>query len=211
MRILPADQGIPEALNIIQHGGIVAHATETCYGFACDLTNPEAIQTLFLLKDRPDMQQVSALFPSVSAAKEWVEWNERAEELAEKYLPGPLTMILPLKTDQRSMINDQHTLGVRISSHPIAQNLAEIAHVPLSTTSANLHGMPSAYSAEDIVDQFREREIQPDLILDSGVLPALSPSTVIAIEGGMMRIVRQGLILVAEISEENSFKTHCSW
>lgn len=211
VRILPADQGIPEALNIIQHGGIVAHATETCYGFACDLTNPEAIQTLFLLKDRPDMQQVSALFPSVSAAKEWVEWNERAEELAEKYLPGTLTMILPLKTDHRSLINDQHTLGVRVSSHPIAQKLAEIAHVPLSTTSANLHGMPSAYSAEDIVDQFREREIQPDLILDSGVLPALSPSTVIAIEGGMMRIVRQGLILVAEISEENSFKTHCSW
>ena len=197
MRILPADQGIPEALTIIQHGGIVAHATETCYGFACDLTNSQAIQTLFLLKNRPDMQQVSALFPSVDAAKEWVEWNEKAEQLAEKYLPGPLTMILPLKTGQRLTINDQHTLGVRISSHPIAQHLAEIAHVPLSTTSANLHGMPSAYSAEEIVDQFREREIQPNLILDSGKIPHVEASTIVSLENGTMRIVRQGTMIIS--------------
>lgn len=196
MRILPADSGRDEGVAILRSGGIVAHATETCYGFACDLTNPAALQKLFLLKNRPDQQPVSALFLSIEEAKKWVEWNELAEELARKYLPGPLTIVLPLKSGKRQAMSDQRTLGVRISSYPIAQTLAELSHVPLSTTSANLHGKPSAYSAEEIVEQFEHCEIQPDLILDSGSIPRAEASTVVSVMNGTMRVVRQGSIIL---------------
>jgi L-threonylcarbamoyladenylate synthase len=215
MRILPAATGLDEALAVLRDGGIVAHATETCYGFACDLSNPDAVTNLFVLKNRSFDQPVSALFASAEEAKKFVEWNDRAEELAKKHLPGPLTLILPFRSNapyrlfplpppapiestqqpnfQLSTLNSQLSLGVRVSSHPLAQRLAAAFGNPLSTTSANLHGQPNPYSIDDIVRQFENEEIQPDLILDSGVLTPTPPSTVIDLtnEG---RTLRKGTI-----------------
>src|SRR3989338_1205412 len=99
MRILPAStEGIEAALAVLARGETVMHATETCYGFACDLTNPEAVARLFKIKQRSPDQPVSALFSSIDEAKKYVEWNDRAGELAKEFLPGPLTVILPMKT-----------------------------------------------------------------------------------------------------------------
>lgn len=196
VRILPADQGLKQAVEVIRGGGVVAHATETCYGFACDLTNPKAVERVFLLKDRPEEQAVSALFSSIEEAKKWVEWNEKAEELAQKYLPGALTIILPVHVGalHETPLRGQGTMGIRISSHSIAQKLAELAGVPLSTTSANLHGKPSTYSAGEILEQFTDRDRQPDLILDSGALPIVQPSTVVMVKNNKVEVVRRGSI-----------------
>lgn len=190
MRILPiTDSAVAEALRILRNGGVVAHATETCYGLACDLTNAEAVAKLFQIKHRTESQPVSALFPSVEEAKKYVQWNTRAEELAEEHLPGPLTLILPLRTDApmtlfpipRSPKSEARSpsIGIRISSHPLAMRLVTTFGNPLSTTSANLHGKPNPYSAQDILAQFGDQLIQPDLIIDSGVLSPTPPSTVI--------------------------------
>jgi L-threonylcarbamoyladenylate synthase len=216
MNIIPfSDQAIIEAIAILKNGGVIAHATETCYGLACDLSNIDAVKKLFAIKQRPEHQPVSGLFESVDQAKQYVEWNERAEELAAQYLPGPLTIILPMKDEapkqlhaiagrqkaegreQESMLLSDDsllttTLGIRISSSPIAQSLVEAFASPLSTTSANVHGQPNPYSAEDIANQFAEQLMQPDLILDSGTLPKNPPSTVINLTGGTEQEVRAG-------------------
>ncbi len=71
------------------------------------------------------------------------------------------------------------TVGVRISSHPVAQALVRGFSRPMSTTSANVHGQPNPYSVEDIVKQFSDRDAQPDIVLDSGVLPPTPPSKII--------------------------------
>lgn len=215
MRVLPAsNENLEEAVSIIRNGGVVAHPTETCYGFACDLTNPEAVKKLALLKKRPKGQPISALFASLEEAAVWVEWNEKAEELAQQYLPGPLTIILPLKNrggksgaiyryiesveDVSGNAKERKggTLGIRVSSYPIAQKLSELCKVPLSTTSANLHGKPEPYSAEEILEQFRREKLQPDLILDGGSLPPAPPSTVVLVKEGGIDVVRQGGITV---------------
>jgi len=193
VRILPADQGIREAIEVIHSGGIVAHATETCYGFACDLTNPIACKHLYQLKDRPDYLPVSALFLSIEATEEWVIWNEQAMKLAQQNFPGPLTIILPLQRDVLPHLPER-TLGIRISSFPLAMMLAQESGTPLSTTSANVHGAQNPYSAEEILEQFRDRKHQPDLILDSGTLPRVEASTVVSVMNGTMQIVRQGSI-----------------
>lgn len=194
MRVLLAKlpQSMDEAVRVIARGGIVAHATETCYGFACNLTNPEAVSRLFTLKNRSEDHSISALFPSLEKAKEWVEWNEEAEKLAKEYLPGPLTIVLPLKKAK----GNGETLGIRISSHPVAEYLAKYSGVPLSTTSANLHGKPSPYSPEEILEQFRGRSLQPDLILDSGTLDRVAPSTVVQIQKGVLEVLRQGTLRI---------------
>jgi len=175
-------EAVEEACAVMRNGGVIAHATETCYGLACDLSNIEGVRKLFAIKERPESQPVSGLFPSVDAAKEYVEWNARAEELSS-HLPGPLTLILPLRVDAPTTlhpaITPSKTLGVRVSSHLHAQALASAFGSPISTTSANLHGKPNPYSAVDIETQFKEAGVTPDLILDSGVLPPTPPSTVV--------------------------------
>ncbi|MDD5041122.1 MAG: L-threonylcarbamoyladenylate synthase [Candidatus Peribacteraceae bacterium] len=199
MLILPASsQAITQALEILSQGGIVAHATETCYGFACDLSNPAAVQKLFAIKNRSSDQPVSALLPSVEEAKKYVEWNDRAEALAQSHLPGPLTLILPLREDAPQIfptpyaLRPNPTLGSRISSHPLAMELATRFGRPLSTTSANLHGEPSPYTAQEIERQFASSAVQPGLILDSGDLPPAPPSTIIDLSTGDTRTKRQG-------------------
>ena len=214
MKVVPADiNGIHTALRILQDGGVVAHATETCYGLACDLRNPDAVKKLFTIKQRPLDQPVSALFSNIDQAKEYVKWNDEAESLAKKYLPGPLTLILrgkpvaggacpePGRGELRVTGNLETrnskpatSIGIRISSHPIAQQLVTAFGSPLSTTSANLHGRSNPYSSDDIIVQFSGQEFQPDLILDSGTLPHNPPSTVIDLSESGSKIRRQGTI-----------------
>ena len=202
MQILtPSPAAIIQALRILKEGGTVAHATETCYGLACDLTNQEAVEKLFKIKNRPIDQPVSALFPSIKTTEEWVEWNEEARKFAEEHLPGPFTIILPIKqekwncifpTPQPSTINHQpSTLGIRISPHPIATELAQRFGKPLSTTSANVHGKPNPYSTEEIQNQFDGADFKADLVLDSGQLEKKEPSKVVSFCEGTINIVRE--------------------
>lgn len=182
MKILPVtDESIREAVDVIREGGVVAHATETCYGLACDLQNPEAVTKLFKIKERPYDKPVSGLFASVDDAKDVAEWNEDAERLAKEHLPGPLTIILPLYEPKRFFVtpNGGTTIGVRVSSHPVAKALATECAMPISTTSANFHGKPNPYTVADILMQLKNNKILPDLILDSGTLPFVPPSTVV--------------------------------
>jgi L-threonylcarbamoyladenylate synthase len=199
MRILPVDEtGLASALEVLREGGVVAHATETCYGLACDLTNPAAVTKLFAIKQRPLTQPVSALFPSVEDAKRYVEWTAHAEELARLHLPGPLTMILPLRADAPGLLLPTlaggATVGMRVSSHPVAEALAVTFASPLSTSSANVHGLPSPYTAAEIIAQFAGRPDHPDLLLDSGTLPPVPPSTIVDLTGGAPATVRKGPI-----------------
>lgn len=199
MKILAANiSGIKHAIAVLQAGGTVAHATETCYGLACDMANREAVQRLFAIKQRAAHQPVSALFASMETAKAYVQWNARAEELARENLPGPLTLILLLApTAPKPVFPTPNapppgaSLGIRISSHPLAMQLAQEFGGPISTTSANVSGKPNPYSAEDIVAQFQNRELQPDLVLDSGQLAQNSPSTVVNLAEGGEHIVRR--------------------
>ena len=199
MKCLPvSDEAISEALEMLSRGGVIAHATETCYGLACDLTNPDAVAKVFEIKHRPTDKPLSALFESDTQAAKYTEWNDRAQEMSQKHLPGPLTLILPIGSDAPKKLYPSpkggETLGVRISSHSLAQKIVETFEKPLSTTSANIHGKPNPYSAEDIVKQFENEPFQPDLILDSGILPPSPPSTVINLTEETPETLRKGAI-----------------
>lgn len=199
MKILTANKsGLQQAITILMAGGTVAHATETCYGLACDMANTKAVQRLFAIKQRPVHQPVSALFASIEEAKTYVQWNARAEELAQESLPGPLTLILLLAPSAPKTLFPTPnaalpgaSLGIRISSHPLAMQLVQEFGGPISTTSANVSGKPNPYSAEDIVEQFQNQELQPDIVLDSGRLEQNPPSKVVNLAEGGEHIVRR--------------------
>ncbi len=195
MLVLPNDEtAILKALKIFNEGGNVIHATETCYGIACDMTNHDAVAKVFTIKQRQVNKPISALFESVEQAMLYVQWNDRAQELAKEYLPGPLTLILPLRSDAPDKLfptpDGGETIGVRISSHPLAQKLVEVFGEPLCTTSANITGESSPYSIEEIERQFDEKQQLPDLIIDSGKLNQNAPSKVIDLSGKEESILR---------------------
>lgn len=221
MHILPpTSRSLDLAVRALAAGGIVIHPTETCYGIACDLTNPAAIARLFALKRRPKDQPVSALFSSIAQAKRYVLWNSKADPFVKQHLPGPLTLILPMHpnaphqlhttpsgtsepghrtedflSESRSPNPEVRTLGIRISPHPIAQKLVTLFGRPVSTTSANISRKPPTYSVEEIVAQFGDLEgVQDILVLDAGPLPRRSPSTIMDVTGSSPHEVRKGAI-----------------
>lgn len=187
-------------MRCIQSGRVLAHATETCYGLACDLRSLKPVERLFAMKKRPPDQPVSALFPSLDAAEAYVEISPLARELAKKYLPGPLTLVLPRKPDApllhvtASGGGTDPWVGVRISSHPVAVLAASAAGAPIATTSANLHGFQSPYDVAELRRQFEDTGLWPDLTVDSGLLPETPSSTVVRVEGEKVTMLRQGSI-----------------
>ncbi len=202
MKVLSASKdGINQAIEVLRKGGVVAHATETCYGLACDLTNPKVVERLFAVKRRPATQPVSALFASMVQAKLYLEWNALAEKLAQNHLPGPLTIILKLRMDAPHHLspipNPQSpipNIGLRLSSHPTAIKLVTAFGAPISTTSANVHGNPNPYAVEDILDQYDGATDVPDLVLDDGPLPHIDASTVVDVSSGVLNVLRTGTI-----------------
>lgn len=187
MQVLDADDtGMQEAVKVLQAGGIVAHATETCYGLACDLQNKQAVQKLFAVKQRAASKSVSGLFESIEASKQYVEWNDAAEEFAVGKLPGPYTLVLPLKKELYPTPNGGNTIGVRVSSHQVAQQLVAAFGSPISTTSANMASNPSAYSVQDMIDQ----SLEADIALDSGQIATNPSSTVIDFSDGGQKVLR---------------------
>ena len=196
----PSEEGLKRAIAVLRSGGVVAHATETCYGLACDLKNLEAVRKLFAIKRRPENQPVSALFASVRQAHEYLEWNELAEKLAREHLPGPLTIILKAKPGCALHVCPAGcpVIGVRISPNKTAMRLVQMFGSPLSTTSANIHGASNPYSIEEIVHQYEGVSDLPDVMLDDGLLPEHEASTVIDVSDGSIHVLRQGSLRIGE-------------
>jgi len=194
---------IDKATAHLKKEGVVLHATETCFGFTCDISNPAAVAKLFTLKQRDNCKPVSALFHNVDSAKQYVQWNETAEQLALKHLPGALTIILPLRTDAPCQLYSTpgggDTIGVRISSHPTAKALAAHFSQPLVTTSANIAGQPCCFRIEDVLKQFEEQTTSqytnlPFFVFKDPPLENTLPSTVVDCTNNKMTIVRKGVI-----------------
>lgn len=204
MEIIPvSDNGLDPALDVLRRGGTVVHATETCYGLTADLTNAAAMRRLFDIKKRPHDMPVSALFVSMDEACAFVDASPRALKLAEKHFPGPLTLVLPKKKSAQHLWvtvtgeGADEWIGVRISSHPWAQELARSFGRPLVTTSANIHGEANPYDAVALAERYAMSSLSPDIIIDSGVLPEALPSTVVRVDGDTVTVLRQGALVVA--------------
>ncbi|MFA6521407.1 MAG: L-threonylcarbamoyladenylate synthase [Candidatus Gracilibacteria bacterium] len=188
---------INEVVGVLKAGGVIVHATETCYGFACDAFNEDALEKLYKLKQMDFDKPVSLLVASLKDAKKLGLFNKRAEELAKKYWPGPLTIIVRRKKALPKFLNPKaKTVGIRVPGHKLSLELAKKFGSPLTTTSANISGQPSPYSVSAIKKQFKGAKLKPDLILDSGRIPTNPPSTIIDCSGKVLKVIRQGSIRI---------------
>jgi L-threonylcarbamoyladenylate synthase len=176
-----------KAIQILRQGGVVAHPTDTCYGLAADVFNPQALERLYELKGMPKDKPVSILVSSLEEAKRYAYFSSKALELAERFWPGALTLVLRRSENLPIFLNPEVSeIGLRVIDEPTSVGLLKAFGGPLTTTSANAHRKPSP-------DSVREISVQPDLILDRGELQAQAkPSTIVRVVGDGIEILRQG-------------------
>src|SRR5262245_38853023 len=140
---------LKQAVEILKKGGVVVYPTDTAYGLAVDATNLVAVKKLYRLKGRDFHKPVHVIPPSKAWIEKIVKLDAKAKLLIEKLMPGPLTLVLPLKIKGpawQKLSAGTKTMGIRRPKNKVALDLAMLLGKPITTTSANLSGQPNCYS-----------------------------------------------------------------
>ncbi|MCX6735305.1 MAG: L-threonylcarbamoyladenylate synthase [Candidatus Peregrinibacteria bacterium] len=186
---------LAEAAAVLSAGGVVMHPTETCYGFAVDVANLQALDKLYKLKGRDANKPVSILVADLEMAKKYGDFSEKALELAENYWPGPLTILVPrLNNLPKDFNQGQEFVGIRCPDHKFSRELVKAFGGPITTTSANVSGEPPLYEAD--LESFGELADEIDLVVDGGEIPLNKPSTIAKVVGDNVEVIRQGDLIV---------------
>ena len=196
----PDPRAIAEAAQILRAGGLVAFATETVYGLGADATNPEAVARIFEAKGRPPANPLIVHVESKDAARACVaDWPDRAEVLAERFWPGPLTLVLPRSAIIPDIVTGGgETVGVRVPRPAVARRIILEAGCPVAAPSANRSNRISPTEAKHVL---KDLDGRADLILDSGPTTVGIESTVLGIWNDHPRILRPGDVTREQINE----------
>ena len=198
-RLEANENDIKIAAEIIKSGGLVAFPTETVYGLGGDGTNPDAAKKIYGAKGRPSDNPLIIHISSPSDAEEYTYTNDTYYKLAEKFMPGPLTVVLDAKESiPKETRGGLATVAVRCPSHPVARKLIELSGKPIAAPSANLSGSPSPTTARHVIDDMQGRI---EAIIDGGDCEIGLESTIVKLESdGSMVLLRPGKITIDELA-----------
>ncbi|MEK0318045.1 MAG: L-threonylcarbamoyladenylate synthase [Nitrosopumilus sp.] len=195
MRVNCDSDGINTTIKSIKDGKIVVFPTDTVYGIGCDPYNKEAVEKVYRIKNRKQ----GKLFPVLGFSKNELEkianFNEKANKIAEKFWPGRLTLILPLKDEKlKTSMNLENKVAVRVPNNSCALAILEQCNLIIGT-SANVSGMESFVDPDEC-----EKNISDyDVFVDSGKISSKGESTVIEISEDEVVVHRKGSISKEEI------------
>jgi L-threonylcarbamoyladenylate synthase len=186
-----ASNAITRALETLLSGGLVAFPTDTVYGVGSLAFDQQAIESIYLAKDRPVEKAIPVL---IGDNQDLIQVAEAVPMLAlkliERFWPGPLTVLVPKKPTLPEAISATSTVGVRVPDHEVARAL--LRHTgPLAVTSANISGQSSPVTAQDVLAQLGGRIA---LIVDGGNTPGGIPSTLVDCTGEEIQLLREGPI-----------------
>jgi L-threonylcarbamoyladenylate synthase len=189
---------IDTAVQALRDGELVAFPTETVYGLGANASNPAAVGKIFAAKGRPPTHPVIVHLDSPKYLHRWVrEVPATALALADAFWPGPLTMVMPRAATVHDVITGgQDTIAARVPSHPMAQQLLTAFGGGVAAPSANRYGHISPTRAEHVREELGDAV---RVLLDGGECQIGVESTIIAFEGGDVRLLRPGSITAAQI------------
>ncbi len=185
-----SDEGaLRQAAEVLEAGGVIAFPTETVYGIGCLESNREGIERIYSVKGREHRKPLAVYLPDPDSVREIAgKITASAEKLIRRFLPGPLTLILP---DIRG-----EAIGYRVSSNLVLRELLGLISEPMLGTSANRSGERDSTSAEEVAESVGWGI---DAIIDSGTCAGAIPSTVVDCTSEPPGILREGLIAAVEI------------
>lgn len=201
-RVMPfGPDAIAEATRLILAGDPVAVPTETVYGLAADATSGGAVARIYAAKGRPSFNPLIVHVPDLKTAEAIAYFDDTAREMAETYWPGPLTLVLPRRSDApiASIVTaGLETIAIRVPNHPAMQALLQASGRPLAAPSANASGTISPTRAAHVLTSLNGRI---PLVVDGGPTAAGIESTIVAVENGALRLLRPGPIDLGLIHE----------
>jgi L-threonylcarbamoyladenylate synthase len=191
---------VRRAAEILRAGGLVAFPTETVYGLGADASSAKAMARLYEVKGRPNDHPVIVHFASASEAFKWAsEVSRDAKLLAERFWPGPLTLILKRSDKAKDFVTGgQASVGVRVPSHPVARELLDEFGKPLAAPSANRFGHVSPTTAAHVREDLGA---DVDLVLEGGPSEVGIESTIVDLSSGAAVILRPGKISKEDLQE----------
>lgn len=194
------DDKLKEIAKEIKNGKIVIFPTETVYGIGTNGLDTNAVKKLYLVKKRSFNKPISLLVNNINMIEAVTKNITKLEyALIEKFLPGPLTIILPKKEIVPDIVTaNSNTVGIRIPENQIALKLIEYAGIPIATPSANISGKPSGTNIQDIMKDF-DKSI--DYFIDDGPSKIGKASTIVKVINGIPHILREGKITKDKINE----------
>ena len=202
--VIRIDPGNPEqalidrAVEILRGGGVIAYPTETFYGLGAHAGNAEAVEKIFIIKGRPFANPIALIMGNEENMEELVrEVSPASRRLMEAFWPGALTLVFNASSRILPPLTaGAGTIGIRVSSHPIASAIAKTLHFPITATSANLSGEGECSTAEEVAERLEEKI---DAIIDGGGTRGGVGSTILNVTTDPPVIIREGTIPASSI------------
>jgi len=199
MRVLAVDPARPradrleQAVAVLSEGHVVALPTETFYGLAADIGNPDALSRINRLKGKPKDAPMLVLLSDAKQVEQVAgDTPPLFHALGERFWPGPLTLVIPASARVSSLVGGgRGTVAVRVPGMALPRNLACALGRPITGVSANIHGAAACRTAREVADSLEDGI---ELILDGGATRGGAPSTVLDLSGDRPRILRAGLL-----------------
>ena len=188
---------VKRVVNLLGKGGVAALPTDTVYGLVADAENESAVKKVFSIKGREAVKALPVFVRDLEVARHYARFDPELVPFLEKIWPGSMTIVLRKKPLMLPDIisGGAKTVGLRIPAHPFLTAVLREFSRPLTATSANFSGEESAGSGEEVRRTFRGRVPRPDLLIDAGVLPLSSSSTVLDMTSpANPRILRMGAV-----------------
>lgn len=183
-----------KAAQVLKNGGMVLFPTDTLYGLAVDVTNPKALQRLRDLKGREKKKPISVIVSGVEAISAYAQMNDTARRLAERFLPGALTLVLPATSKIPQEVTLNGSIGLRVPDDAFCLALACAFGKPYTATSANKSGRETPATVSEVIAQFGHVATEIALAIDDGDRKGRTGSTVVTTVDGVPYVLREGAI-----------------
>ena len=198
----PDTKVLEHAARLINKGEVVVCPTDTGYAFSTNALDTRAIAKVFGLKGRSFTNPIHMAVDSIQEAEKYAYVDDIARQLAKRFLPGALTLVLPKKETIPSMlVAGMNTVGIRIPNERIILELSAKAGKPLTTTSANISGHPTPYAVDEIIKNMGDSIKGVAMILDRGQIFKRELSTIVDLTASPPQLIRQGLVSWLEVRE----------
>lgn len=198
----PDSSVLEQAARLIIRGGVVVCPTDTGYAFSANALDTRAVAKVFHLKGRAYSNPIHVAVSSIEEAGKYAYIDEAAQHLADHFLPGALTLVLPKREIIPNMlVAGLDTIGIRIPDNKVILSLAEMVKRPLTATSANISGWPTPYTVEEVLEQLREDIQNVALVLDQGPLARRELSTIVDLTASPPQLIRQGRVSWLEVRQ----------
>jgi L-threonylcarbamoyladenylate synthase len=193
---------VQNACAILQHGGVVVCATDTGYLLGVDGLNPEAIRKIYQIKERSFDKPIHLVVSDMTMAKILAYIHPEAEQVFQRFMPGPLTLIVkkkPIVPDL--LVGGLESVGLRMPDNEFLLRLVKAVGKPVTATSANRSGKSTPYTVEQVLTELGDAVEQVDLIIDQGETQHAMPSTILDLSHTPPKILREGPLTADMLAE----------